>query len=598
MTSSAPFSNVTHDEARRWLHAGRRRLRAAELWELDRHLAGCGECRAYAAQVEWVAPALTTAMRARWDGAPPAPSGPFVERLLARAGRMSRSSAASRSRWSSYIPLLPATVFVVLAIVLVLNLGGQGGVLEGQTPAPAASVVPTLIRNVLPAPTLVPTAAPTAASLLNPGPALVAFLAQQANGAAEVMVMHLDGSGLLNLSHSPAARETMLAWSPDGTRLAFVSDRTGQPEVFSIRPDGTDLTQLTETAAPNADYDYVIAWSPDGTRLALALLPHEISSQWRGGLYLMFVASASQAVPGEGALLLAEAASDVRWSPDGRYLAYSAPDESGRPALYAAPGGGTPYSGLVNWRPARLTPETVAGEFNVYLGFDWSPDGTRLAYLESGPWQGERTAATIAPDAAARIVTVDPDNAWRFGEPRPAVLLETQALVNGIRGLTWSPDGATLAFVADEGGNCWHVFLLGASDTVLRQMLTTCFVIRTAMPAWSGDGRFLLFGAMDKSIGPAGLGLLDVASARQGSGTTPVVPVSGLSFLDHSPVVQPGRPLAPVCNLRHTVEPFDTALSIAAEYGADLGLLGSVNGLDENFTVSNGRSLIIPRACE
>src|SRR5215471_9971588 len=59
------------------------------------------------------------------------------------------------------------------------------------------------------------------------------------------------------------------AWSPDGSQIAFVSDRAGAPQVFVISPDGGEARQVTElekgvSGAP--------AWSPDGTRLAFAAL--------------------------------------------------------------------------------------------------------------------------------------------------------------------------------------------------------------------------------------------------------------------------------------------------------------------------------------
>ncbi len=54
------------------------------------------------------------------------------------------------------------------------------------------------------------------------------------------------------------------AWSPDGSRIAFTSDRDGNIEVYVMNADGTGQTRLT--ANPGADG--APAWSPDGSRIA------------------------------------------------------------------------------------------------------------------------------------------------------------------------------------------------------------------------------------------------------------------------------------------------------------------------------------------
>jgi TolB protein len=54
------------------------------------------------------------------------------------------------------------------------------------------------------------------------------------------------------------------AWSPDGTRIVFSSDRSGDRELYVVSADGGDVTQLT--ASP--DFDGQPTWSPDGTMIA------------------------------------------------------------------------------------------------------------------------------------------------------------------------------------------------------------------------------------------------------------------------------------------------------------------------------------------
>jgi Tol biopolymer transport system component len=56
------------------------------------------------------------------------------------------------------------------------------------------------------------------------------------------------------------------AWSPDGDWIAFSRDGGADAELWKVRADGSDLTQLTA----NADEDREAAWSPDGTRIAFA----------------------------------------------------------------------------------------------------------------------------------------------------------------------------------------------------------------------------------------------------------------------------------------------------------------------------------------
>jgi Tol biopolymer transport system component len=79
--------------------------------------------------------------------------------------------------------------------------------------------------------------------------------------------MDANGDNPFNLTNNPAW-DYMPVWSPDGTRIAFVSERDGNQEIHVINADGTGERRLTVNEVGQDDRSP--AWSPDSKKLAFA----------------------------------------------------------------------------------------------------------------------------------------------------------------------------------------------------------------------------------------------------------------------------------------------------------------------------------------
>src|SRR5881628_3764924 len=75
----------------------------------------------------------------------------------------------------------------------------------------------------------------------------------------DIYVMNADGTAIVRVT-SDTAQDDEAAWSPDGGRLVFRSHRDGNDDIYAVNVDGTGLVRLTTDAAA----DVQPAWSPDG----------------------------------------------------------------------------------------------------------------------------------------------------------------------------------------------------------------------------------------------------------------------------------------------------------------------------------------------
>src|SRR5215218_3232492 len=90
----------------------------------------------------------------------------------------------------------------------------------------------------------------------------IAFMSDR-DGDEEVFVMDPDGTDQTNLTNNPAV-DLQPSWSPDGKKIAFTSKRDDNQEIYLMNPDGSGQTNLTNNPAD----DFQPSWSPDGKKIA------------------------------------------------------------------------------------------------------------------------------------------------------------------------------------------------------------------------------------------------------------------------------------------------------------------------------------------
>ena len=160
-----------------------------------------------------------------------------------------------------------------------------------------------------------------------------------------------------NLSHTPDAREISVAWSPDGKWIAYLSDASGEYELYVRPQDGSG--EPRRITRDGDTWRFQPVWSPDSTRLAFG--------DKRQRLNIVDVASGTVTVADQSTQ---EDLTSYAWSPDSQWLAYVKTGESRNSSIW--------LYGLEQKRPLQLTPDETSETSPA-----WDPDGRFLYFLSN-----------------------------------------------------------------------------------------------------------------------------------------------------------------------------------------------------------------------
>ncbi|MHB9031722.1 MAG: TolB family protein [Anaerolineae bacterium] len=261
----------------------------------------------------------------------------------------------------------------------------------------------------------------------------LAFVSNR-SGNTNLWTMRGDGSTWRELVVD--GRESDPSWSGDGTRLAFVSDKDGNHEIYSIDRNGTNLVRLTNDTREDNDP----AWSPDGALIAF--------TRWTDNTPSIWIMNQNGTNPQR---LTFSYDTQPSWSPDGKKIVFTrSTTQTGSLDIYVINRNGTNAAALVNTSANESSPA-------------FARDGVTLAYLSNNNGlYVPRVWIRWANGTAAQLTSNTAD----------------------ITGLAWSPNGDKTIYsqLVSNSSMDGNLFKIDVASKVISQVTSGSYYDR--QPTW------------------------------------------------------------------------------------------------------------------
>ncbi len=381
---------------------------------------------------------------AEGDGDDPA-SFPISSILDRNAGKNKNGSSQARKGISPWLfSILLLLMVLVVTFSYIMNVPSHENILGllrfSSSPTATASVIkvtennPPVEPSFTPVTVIEPTSASTTIPVLTttPTPQQPTATPAPTNTLTPEMAPTLTGGG--------------------NGQIAFVSDRTGDPEIYLINLDGTGLQKITDIAEGACQP----AWSPDGMRLVFVSPCSKNKETYRGSSLVLMNADGSgitpllQPVPGGDY--------DPAWSPDGKKIAFTSLRNSDFPQIYVLNLEDNSINLLATDPPrANSNPAwSPDGKQIVYVGYDYQirvmdADGSNRFLLARNSSEFRNVDPVFSPQGISVVFTRWPINltfSWLMAVPYTPEGGVPVDIPGGVyaEDPNFSPDGYWLAF--------------------------------------------------------------------------------------------------------------------------------------------------------